>query len=740
MRNDALGLFWRDEPPIKRTAAPKGKRTPPAPTWLSPDHLPGLAEATAFNVPMFTDDELILLGNGSRPGHMVFDIEIYKNYFLAAFKHVETGKVCYVESDLIGTIFLSKLQFILEKFTTIGFNSNGFDLPICAMALNGKTIDQMKEAVRRIIEVGENYREVLKSYKVKQPKGYNHIDLMEVAPLRASLKIYAGRMHAPRMQDLPFHPDTHLSVDQVTITRFYCINDLNNTLLMYNMLSQQLQLRMELGQQYNQDLRSKSDAQIAEYVISAEVAKLNGERATRPTITPGTAYRFKTPDYLNLFHSPLMQQALATVQNSMFIVADHGSIEMPAEVKELKITIGQTTYKMGIGGLHSTESRIAHVVGDDEKLYDVDAASFYPYIIMNQGLFPGHLGPNFLRVYKQLVDRRLAAKALGAKHKKEGDKVAAAYWNLIANSLKIVINGSYGKLGSKYSNLYAPDLLVQVTMSGQLSLLLLIEWLELNGIRVVSANTDGIVIKPRTNQIDAMNNIIKQWESVSHFEMEANEYKGLYSRDVNSYIAVKPDGTVKTKGAFANPWSNQDERSGWLSVNPSAQICVEAVEKLLTTGTPVAQTVRNCSDITKFVSVRAVKGGAVHVTEKSAPPPHKTKEELIQLAGYEPYFGGLWKFPDQEGMSCVSTDSAYDNAMKLLMVPAVSQYLGKAVRWYYATNQTGEMVYALSGNTVPKSTGAKPLMDLPTEGFPGDVDWDWYINEAEKQLAQIGYV
>lgn len=724
MRNDALGLFWRDEPAIKRTAAPKAKRTPPTPTWLDPLYLPGLSEAQRFDVPMFADDELISLGWSARPGHMVFDVELYKNYFLCAFRHIESGKVCYVESDLIGTIDLDKLNFILTKFCTVGFNSNGFDMPICAMALAGRSIDQMKEAVRLIIEVQMNYRDVLKQFKVAKPKGYNTIDLMEVAPLRASLKIYAGRMHAPRMQDLPFHPDTILSIDQVTITRFYCINDLNNTLLMYNMLRTQLELRVELGQQYNIDLRSKSDAQIAEYVISQEVAKLNGERVTRPTVSPGTAYRFKTPEYLNHLFSTEMQNTLKVVQNALFIVAEHGSIEMPAEVKDLKVTIGNTVYRMGIGGLHSTESKVSHVCGPDEELYDIDAASFYPYIIINQGLYPYHLTANFLRVYAGLVRRRLDAKKAGKK--------------LIANSLKIVINGSYGKLGSKYSNLYAPDLLVQVTMSGQLSLLQLIEWLELNNIQVVSANTDGIVVKPKKHQVAAMKDIVKQWESISKFEMEYAQYKGLYSRDVNSYVAVKEDGTVKTKGAFADPWSNKDDQSAWLSVNPSAQICVEAVKNLLTTGVPLEDTIRASRDITKFVSVRAVKGGAAHVTEKSMPPAHSKREDLIEMAGYKPYFGGLWKFDDQEGMSCVSTDAAYENAMKMLMLPSKATYLGKAIRWYYAKNQTGEIVYATSGNTVPKSAGAKPCMDLPEE-FPTDIDFDWYIAEAERNLVQIGY-
>src|SRR3546814_14028970 len=55
----------------------------------------------------------------------------------------------------------------------------------------------------------------------------------------------------------------------------------------------------------------------------------------------------------------------------------------------------------------------------------------------------------------------------------------------VADSLKIVINGSFGKFGSKYSILYAPNFLTQTTLTGQLSILLLIEMLEMAGIHEI---------------------------------------------------------------------------------------------------------------------------------------------------------------------------------------------------------------------------------------------------------------
>lgn len=735
MRKDALGLFWRDEPVIK-IKKEKVKCVPPEPIWLRDDYLPGLDEAEVLaGVELLTDQELIwLAGKGEEMG---FDIEVYRNYYLAGFRHRASGKVVFIESTPDGYLDTDKLEWILRNFTIVGFNSTEYDLPITSMALAGLSMFDMKEASNRIIQYQEPWRDVLKSYKVKCIE-IDHMDLIEVAPLRASLKIYGGRMHTRQMQDLPFHPDINLSTDQKIITRYYCIaKDLPSTMLLRETLDEQIQLRIDMGKTYGQDLRSRSDAQIAEHVISAEVQNLNGgKRVGRPKIPPGTVYRYKVPSYLQ-YRSPLLQWALEVVRNSKFIVADHGSIDMPPEIGALELDINGSVYTMGIGGLHSTESKVSHVQDDQYEIYDFDVTSYYPRIILNQALYPYHMGPNFLRVYNRIVQTRVAAK-------QKGNKVEA-------NSLKIVVNGSYGKLGSKWSNLYAPDLLIQVTLTGQLSLLLLIERLEMAGIHVISANTDGIVVKPHRSQTETMRAIVKQWERDTQFEMEESRYLALYSRDVNNYIAIKkkfdkvnkvwldqPDGT-KTKGAYANPWNSNDDKSMWLHKNPTNTICVEAVEALLTKGVPIVTTIRQCRDIRKFVSVRTVKGGAAKVWSRTEPPAHNSKEELVRMAGYQQWADGSWYPPNSGNLAVLTLDSAYEQACNSLTNPERVDFLGKAIRWYYGEGVTGNIVYALKGSKVPRSDGAKPLMDLP-EQFPDDVDFAWYEREANKILKEIGYL
>lgn len=315
------------------------------------------------------------------------------------------------------------------------------------------------------------------------------------------------------------------------------------------------------------------------------------------------------------------------------------------------------------------------------------------------------------------------------------------------------MNGWFGKQGSKYSILYAPDGLIQTTITGQLSLLMLIERLEMAGIRVVSANTDGIVIKCPRTMMHVMDAIVAEWERDTGFPTEETRYLALYSRDVNNYIAVKqteekaPDGSViwvekaagtKNKGAYANPWASKKNLAERLHKNPTTTICVEAVEQFLINATPIDHTIRNDKDIRKFVAVRSVSGGAVKVWGQ-VPPEHETPEELVRMAGFYEIAKDSWVLEGETLREARYLHVAYDLAKELTRLPGETEYVGKTVRWYYSTEVQGELVYAKSGNKVPRSDGAKPCMVLPDE-FPDDLDYDWYIQESVKILEAVGAI
>jgi hypothetical protein len=738
MRSDALGFFWEDVAVVKKAKVEKAKRQAPERTWERDDYLPGLDAALAYKPPELTLHDVSMLEPADE---LVFDVECYPNYFLVSFMCKRTGRVLSFERSEWADFNSEHLLYVLERAVTVGFNSAAYDIPISILAARGLTCKQLHDATNMIIQDRVRPSDVLKSFRIKK-FATNNIDLIEVAPLTGSLKIYSGRLHTDHMQDLPFVPGTVLSLDQARIVKFYNIfADLRNTVLLRDALDPQIELRTVMSNEYGVDLRSKSDPQIAEAVIIQAMTKENGRRPTPPKIEQGTAYKYNAPPCIK-FSSPLLNWALDRIKGSTFVVGEGGAIITPPEMKELSLSIGNSVYTMGIGGLHSTESTIHYISDHANVLKDRDVTSFYPQIILNQGLYPSQLGLGFLRVYQGIVTRRVEAKHMASAAAKAGDKKLATHFKNIANSLKIVLNGLYGKFGSKYAVVYAPDLIIQVTVTGQLVLLMLIERMELAGIPVVSANTDGIVMSVPRHMLAVYEAIVKQWEIDTHFETEETEYVALFSRDVNNYIALSPPDdrgniTIKSKGAFANPWSNKGHKEPWMHKNPASQICITAIEALLTKGVPVAKTIHDCKDMREFITVRAVTGGAVKVWGRDYNP--ATSEEDMEAAllnrGYCKDPSGFWHCPADDLMELTTLPQAYKGSCGI----SSSEYLGKTVRWYYSTTaRDTDMVYAKNGNRVPRSLGAHPLMDMGLE-VPDDVDYAWYIEEAHARLRELSF-
>jgi DNA polymerase elongation subunit (family B) len=595
----------------------------------------------------------------------LFDVELYRNFFLVLFKRKLDGRRFRFQISPNQKLDVDGLLHVMRNHLLVGFNSMEYDIPMIQLAIKGVPINELKWASDDIIVHGMKPRDFAAKYELPRPT-WDHIDLRPIAPLSTSLKAYAGRLHAPKLQDLPIDPNKLITAEEASTLVEYCCNDLDNTELLFDELSAQIELRVELSKEYGQDLRSKSDPQVAEKVISEEVKRINRVNPGRPQGLEGTTFKYRIPEYVN-YRLPQLKTMLDIVREAEFRVADGGKVIMPPKLEGYEIRIGGSTYRMGIGGLHSSEHCIGYTASEKVLLIDRDVASFYPRIILNQGLYPAHLGPAFLTVYQSLVERRLVAKK--AKN------------TTTAESLKISINGTFGKLGSMWSVLYAPDLLIQVTLTGQLSLLLLIEMVEAVGIQVVSANTDGIVMRCPTVLQPLLDDVIAKWEKLTNFETEETQYSAIYSKDVNNYLAIKTDGKVKGKGLYANPWEKEGANIFKLHKNPSTTIVIEAMVALLRDNIPLSKTIRECRDIRKFLAVRSVTGGA-----------HSKGE-----------------------------------------------YLGKVVRWYYSTSTVQNILnYEKSGNKVPKTDGAKPLMELPAE-FPTDVNYKWYEREAQAALGAIGY-
>lgn len=242
---------------------------------------------------------------------------------------------------------------------------------------------------------------------------------------------------------------------------------------------------------------------------------------------------------------------------------------------------------------------------------------------------------------------------------------------------KLSANGVYGKLGSSYSPLYSPRLLIATTLTGQLSILMLVEQAELAGITAVSANTDGVVFDCPRNKEPDLNKIITWWETETGFEIERTYYRSLYNSSVNCYIGITIDGKIKRKGPIADPWKDNDLR-GQMSKNPQMTICSEAVLQLALAGTPIEETIDACNNPRAFVTT-------------------------IKVAG-----GGLWR----------------------------GRKLGRAVRYYWSTDGD-PITYADAARKVAKTDGAAPLLELIPGQLPSDLDRARYRAEAARLAVDL---
>lgn len=605
-----------------------------------------------------TDAELLANVGGT----LFLNVESYPNYFLITFKLHTTNKFLQLECGQHTTFNPKLLSWVMYNYRTVGFNSINYDLLALWASYKEQHAPFLKDVTNDIIIGGMRAWEVKKNYGF-QTFVTPHVDLIEVAPLKGSLKLYGARLHTASIQDQPFDVDKELNEFEIQQLKGFNCTQLDITEELFNFMKERLDLRESLGNEYHENLMSKSDAQIAEVILVKEVAKLNGKKPVRQYVEPGTVFRYSVPNYIN-YQTPELKKLLERIRVAKFTVQPSGKMDIPEEIKK-HVKVGSGIYRLGIGGLHSSEETVAYKATDNVSIVDRDVASYYPRLITTLGLFPVSCGPNFLTAFNRIIDIRLDAKAKKIFSRDKG--------------LKIVINGTSGKLSDVWSTFYSPDNTIQMTVSGQLALLMKVELLELEGIKVISANTDGIVMLVPTDKEAALAQIVAYWEGISGFTTEETRYKSYHARDVNAYFAVKLDGKVKVKGEYSEVGSQSGTK---LDTNPTALIITDAIISLLANNIAIEKTILECKDFTRFIVVRQAKAPGAH-----------------------------WK----------------------------GDYLGRVIRWYWAKNQIGYIETVQAGSKVANSEGAKPVMDLPKE-FPDDIDYKKYIDKTVNVLYDIGYL
>lgn len=651
---------------------------------------------------------------------IVFDSEIVPSHYLFAAKRLSDGKRIRLwghnpeDMDRLGALQRN------PNIRWIGFNSNSFDIPLAIAAAGGRSVAELKAMANDIINNRKPAWMTMRDYGLEYPEGLDTVDLIEVAPgVMVSLKLYGGRMGSPSLVDMPFHHDAWLDEDQAEVLAEYCDNDLDETERLCLKLKGALALREQMSERYGINLMSKSDAQMAETIIAKELGLLRAGKPDIPRTVGYSAPPFVQPQGM------VLRDILDRVQRHTFsVLQSNGSVVLPPFLADEPVLMGNFSFQMGIGGLHSKHDKSVHYVESENfKIVDADVGAFYPNILLNAGYVPRGLGAAFVNVYRGFVTMRLDAKHRAKKLEKlekECGKLNADETALLKELKvldaggKIMINGTFGKLGSCFSKIYAPDLMLGITLTGQFYLLTLIEHLVGIGVMIISANTDGVTFGGTPAKVKEAQDFIDAYGWCSNFEFEYTYYRSISMKDCNNYIAVKTNGEVKAKGIYA--------LSG-LQKNPTNEVCTIAAQAYLATGTPIRETVLKHFEIANFpdfLQVRTVKGGAVEYGAMV------TVDDWVELAP------GEWKNGKDKWCKRKSRPAPYE-------VGVTPNHLGRVARWYYSTDPAcaNGLRYASNDNLVPKSTGGRACMKLPAT-LPADVDIQRYIDETVEHLHNMG--
>ena len=171
---------------------------------------------------------------------IVYDTEVYPNMFMFKGRVLHNRNLITIRDDDQNAAAQLR-ETLAAPCTFVSFNGIKFDVPVMSAFLAGKSTEEVKRIANAIIEQELQPWDVERRFGFKCI-GFDHIDLIEVAPSFVGLKSYGARMHMPWLKELPYPHDTVLTEEQKDHVGRYCENDLDTTEELFKRLEDQLLL------------------------------------------------------------------------------------------------------------------------------------------------------------------------------------------------------------------------------------------------------------------------------------------------------------------------------------------------------------------------------------------------------------------------------------------------------------------------------------------------------------------
>lgn len=479
---------------------------------------------------------------------VIYDIEVFKYDFLLVFKDINKNDIATFHNEVatenfnpflcdelgievkqVDGKYLVYLKDIVSSQVLVGYNNYYYDDRIIQefLTMLDKDINYIISRVKQVNDliIGNKFTTRFRNEFVSLDV-FQQIDIN-----RPSLKmIEANKGVSIEESSVSFNIDRPLTQDELEKTVYYCNYDVDQTIDIYkDRIHTYFVPKINLVKRV---IKNENDfGKFLRYNTTTLVGNLFRQKNFGHTELVGSeVYDIVPPEVKKAWlHFKDNLFINTNKNNEAFISGEHKNIT----VKDLDCSID-----FGYGGLHGVplENKDNIIVVKDVKLLDV--ASLYPTIIGNLRLLGVYTDD-----YIQMKLDRLAVK--------HTDKP-------LSDSLKLILNSTYGVLNSKYSPINNPVAAYSVCFYGQSMLYDLSKELYKVGCKLININTDGVAF---TTDNDDYKKVWKEIETKYNITLEEDSFAKWIQKDVNNYIAVTDSGKVKVKGGAFSKYKKSPQHN-----------------------------------------------------------------------------------------------------------------------------------------------------------------------------------
>lgn len=499
----------------------------------------------------------------------VYDCEVFAYDWLVIFKDYENKVFTVIHNDEEAL-----KEFIDSECVYCGFNSKHYDQFIIKAICNGASIEEVKELNDYIIGGGQGWEHPLIRGNYFS---FNNIDIKDDMQMGLSLKAIEGHLGMSVQEStVSFTLDRPLTQGELDETIFYCKHDVDTTEKLVEVRTEYLKSKMSVGRMVGlSDAKalSMTNAKLTAALLGASAREYKDERAYT---YPPNLLKEHIPAEVFVFFDQMHDESIS--DDDLF-------------KSKLNFEIGGCPCVVGFGGIHGAIPTYQEEAKGNRTIRNYDVASLYPSLMINCG-YTSRSIPS-AESFKEVYHKRLAAK-------KSGDKATA-------NALKLVLNTTYGAMLNKYNDLFDPLMGRSVCVSGQLFLMELASQYvkRITTLKLIQLNTDGVMVSLEDWELPILTEINDEWQSRTGFMLEEDVIQRVVQKDVNNYIEIKSDGSVKTKGGYLVRGTSV---VGAFNINNNATIVAKAICDYFVHGTPVEETINGCDDPMAFQLI--AKAGA----------------------------------------------------------------------------------------------------------------------------------